>query len=173
MNVFEQIITQVLSEGEVLQGENNVVSDTSFDVAKEIVKRMVEDPRDLLPPVDIEKFIQKDPKEKDGVKFMWRYGNNVYVEIKVTPNNVFIYDVKDDKILFNAPTTETPVHDIQNQIFDEIDKIVQQDKEENEAGIAQPMDIGTQNTSKLPSAEKPSTPEIVKNYFKGTSLKNQ
>lgn len=173
MGKFEQLVSQLLWEGEVQQSENSVVSDTPFDIAKEIVNRMIEDPRDLLPPVDIQKFIEKDPKEKDGMKFTWRYGNDVYVEIKVTPNNIFIYDVRKDKILFSTPTTDAPVHDVQNSVFDEIEKIVQQDKEKDEAGVTQPLDVGTQNTSKLPGAEKPEFPETVTNYFKGTNLKSR
>jgi hypothetical protein len=173
MNKFNQLISKILNEGEVVQNANSTIVETPFDIAKSIVTRMIEDPRDLLPPVDMEKFIEQDKKEKNGVKFTWRYGNDVYVDIKVTPNNIFIYDVRADKIIFSTPTTETPVHDVQNLVFSEIEKIVQQDKEEDEAGVTQPMDIGTQNTSKLPGAEKPISPETVTNYFKNTNLKNR
>jgi hypothetical protein len=173
MDKFNQLISKILCEGEITQNENDVISETPFDIAKNIVGRMIEDPRDLLPPVEMNKFIEQDKKEKDGVKFTWRYGNDIYVEIKVTTNNIFIYDVREDKIIFSTPTTETPVHDVQNLVFSEIEKIIQQDKEGDEAGITQPMDIGTQNTSKLPGAEKPKSPETINNYFKNTNLKNR
>jgi len=173
INRFDSLVSAILCEGEVVRGIDDTIQNTPYDIAKDVVNRLIEDPRNLLPAVEFDKFIVRDVKEKDGVHFEWRYGNNVLLDIKITPNNVFIYDKLEDKILFSTPTTDTPTHDIQDVIFREIEKILNQEKEAEEAGITQPMDIGNQNTAMLPDAIKPESSNTVKNYFKNTTLKNR
>lgn len=151
---FDELISSILQEGDILANADDVNSNTAYDVIVSIANRLIEDPRELLPAVDLTKFILKDPKEKEGFKFTWRYGNSIYVEVKVTPENIFIYDIKDDKILFSTPTSESPVHDVSNMVFSEIEKLINTDKQKDELGVTKPLELGDVNTSTLPDAER-------------------
>lgn len=151
---FDILVQSILQEGEILTNTEDVNNLTSYDTIVSIVNRMVEDPRELLPPVDIKKFIIKDLKEKDGFKFTWRYGNNIFVEVKVTPSNIYIYDIKEDKVLFSTPTTESPVHSVENTVFTEIEKLITADKQKDELGVSTPLELGDINKSALPGAER-------------------
>ena len=151
---FDILVESILREGEILANAEDANNLTSYDIITGVINRMVEDPRDLLPPVDLKKFIVKDPKEKDGFKFTWRYGSAVYVEIKVTPDNIYIYDIKSDKVLFSTPTTNSPVHSVENIVFIEIEKLITADKQKDELGVSKPLELGDINTSALPGAER-------------------
>lgn len=151
---FDDLFFSILQEGDILANTEDVNGETPYDIITGIANRLIEDPRELLPPVDIKKFILKDPKEENGFKFNWRYGNSIYVEIKVTPTNIFIYDIKDDKVVFSTPTSESPVHNVENMIFSEIEKLINIDKQKNELGVTKPLELGDINTSALPDAER-------------------
>jgi hypothetical protein len=151
---FDKIINSILSEQEVITNPEDMNNTTSFDVISHIVKRMIEDPRKLLPPVDVKKFIKKEEEDEGGFKFEWRYGNNIFVEIKVTEENIYIYDIKEDKLIYSTPTSNSPEHEVENSVFSEIEKLIQQSDKKEEIGVETPLELGNTNTSKLPGAEK-------------------
>jgi len=126
---------------------------TAYDNLVNIAKKLIDDPRELLPPVDFKRFIIKDIKAENSWKFEWRFGNNIHFEIKATNNDVTLYDINNDEVTFSTDkVASTP--DVQDVVFTEIDKIVNADKEKSELGVEVPLDVGTNNTSSLPDAKK-------------------
>lgn len=151
---FDILISSFLGEQEVIANTEDANVTTSYDVVLSIVKRMIEDPRKLLPPVDVKKFIKADDGDRKTYKFEWRYGKDIFVEIKITDENIYIYDIKNDKIIYSTPTKESPVHEIQNTVFAEIEKLVAQDDKKQELGVEAPLELGDTNKSSLPNAER-------------------
>jgi hypothetical protein len=134
---------------------------------------MIADPRKLLPPVDVNKYITDDPSKNGAVSFTWRYGADINLTFYVTADSVDIYDTKEDKIVYSSSAIVSPVHDIASAVINKIGEIIDQDKEEGDLGITQPMDIGTNTSSKLPNAKKPTKQETIDKYLKGSTLKNR
>jgi len=153
-SLFECFLnTYTLNEGELVVTPDDANTPTAYDNLVNIAKKLIDDPRELLPPVDFNKFIVKDNKAANSWKFEWRYGNNIHFEIKATDNEVTLYDIKKDQVVFSTDkVVSTP--DVQDTVFVEIDKIVNDDKEKGELGVEVPLDVGTNNTSSLPDAKK-------------------
>jgi hypothetical protein len=151
---FDILINSFLKEQEIVANAEDANVTTSYDVILNVVKRMIEDPRKLLPPVDTKKFIKTDDGNEKTYKFEWRYGKDIFVEIKVTDENIYIYDIKNDKLIYSTPTQEAPVHEVQNSVFTEIEKLIAQDDKKQELGVEAPLELGDTNKSSLPGAER-------------------
>jgi hypothetical protein len=151
---FDTLINSILLEQDIVLNAEDMNTPTAYDTILKVVKKLINDPRDLLPAIDIQKFIKQNDKDKDSYEFEWRYGNDVYVKIQVSPESISIYDIKEDKIIFNAPSSSTAEHDTQNVVYSEIEKLITQSKEKQELGVEEPLEIGNTNTSMLPGAEK-------------------
>jgi hypothetical protein len=153
-SLFERFLnTCTLNEGELVVTPDDANTTTAYDNLVNIARKLINDPRELLPPVDFKKFIIKDNKVANSWKFEWRYGNNVHFEVKATDDEITLYDINKDQVVFSTDkVVSTP--DVQDVVFVEIDKIVNSDKEKSELGVEVPLDMGTNNTSSLPDAER-------------------
>ena len=153
-NRFDILFSSVIKEQQIVTNSEDANTTTSYDIIQSLLKRMIEDPRKLLPPVQAEKYIEKDKATENAFKFDWRFGKNIFVEIKVTPDNVFIYDIKQDKLIYSTPTNESPEHEVQNTVFLQIDKLVKDEETKQDVGVETPLELGNTNKSNLPGAER-------------------
>ena len=151
---FDTLINSILLEQDIVPNPKDMNTPTAYDAAVKVVKKLIDDPRDLLPAVDMQKFIKQSDKDKSSYEFEWRYGSDIYVKIQIAPESVSIYDIKEDKVIFNAPISSTFEHETQNTIFAEIEKLITQSEEKKDLGVENPLEIGNTNTSLLPGAEK-------------------